>query len=181
MPDPVVIELESVEAVVGAAAHLRATGYSVLEAYTPFPIPALDDAIGTRRSKLPWLVLAAGVSGASLAYVVLWWTSAVDYRLDVGGRPYNSLPADVPIVFETTVLFAAGTAFLAALILSGLPRLHHPVFELEGFERTTIDRFWITIGPPSGRGALLEEELVVLREELAPFGPVVVRDGRRAS
>jgi hypothetical protein len=179
MPDPVIIELESADAVVAAAEHLRANGYSVLEAYTPFPIPELDEAIGTRRTKLPWLVLCAGASGAALAYLVLWWTSAVDYRLDVGGRPYNSLPTHVPIVFETMVLFAAGTAFLASLLLSGLPRLHHPVFELEGFERTSIDRFWITIGPLTGRGEVPPDELALLRKELAPYGPLVVRGGER--
>ncbi|MDB4935539.1 MAG: ABC-type Fe3+ transport system protein [Labilithrix sp.] len=179
MADPVVIEFDSPERITLAAAHLRSMGYSELEAYTPFPMPDLAEAIGTRRTKLPWLVLLGGATGLSLAYLVIWWTNAFDYRLDVGGRPYDSLPADIPIMFESTVLLAASTAFLSALVLSGLPRLHHPVFELDGFERTTIDRFWITLGAPTETGELLEGEIRFLREELAPFRPIAVRDARR--
>jgi hypothetical protein len=139
-------------------------------------MPELAAAIGTRRTKLPWLVLFAGAAGMALSYLVIWWTNAFDYRLDVGGRPYDSLPTDIPIMFESVVLFASGTAFLAALVLSGLPRLHHPVFELDGFDRTTIDRFWITVGTPAERGGSLDGELAMLREELLPFRPTAVRE-----
>src|SRR4051812_1235210 len=146
MSDPIVIELDSAEATVAAAGRLTALGYTSVEAYTPFPIPELDVALNRRRTRLPWLALLAGTTGATLAYAVLSWTNAFDYRLDVGGRPYNSLPTHIPIMFESTVLLAALTAFGAALLLSGLPRLHHRLFELDGFERTTIDRFWIIVG-----------------------------------
>ena len=95
--------------------------------------------------------------------------TAVDYRLDVGARPFDSIPSDVPIMFETTVLLAGLTAFFGALLLSGLPRLHHPVFELEGFERTTIDRFWIAVGEPGERG-------VELRAELEALGAAVIHE-----
>lgn len=176
MAEPIVAEFESPEAVVAAAERLRALGYRDLEAYTPFPIPELETALSVKRSKLPILVFLAGASGATLSYLILWWTSAIDYPLDVGGRPFNSIPAHIPIMFETTVLFAAGTAFLSALLLSGLPRLHHRVFELDGFERTTLDRFWITIGDARTVGAdVLADELATLRAELVTLGAVAVR------
>ncbi len=179
---PVVAEFDTPEAVVEAAARLRALGYAKLEAYTPFPIPALERALAVRRTRLPLLVFIAGAIGASLSYLILWFTNAHDYRLNVGGRPFNSIPADIPIMFETTVLFAAGAAFFSALLLSGLPRLHHDVFALEGFERTTLDRFWITIGDVHAlRADEAEAELATLRSELARLGAVEVRGAESRS
>lgn len=176
MADPVIVELESADAVVAAAERLRAMGYTALEAYTPFPVPELEAVLRIRRTRLPWLVLAAGAAGATLAFTVLWWTNAYDYAIDVGGRPFNSIPTHIPIMFETTVLFAAFTAFGAALVLSGLPRLHHRLFEIDGFERTTLDRFWIVVGDLGARGeGTSADELALLRAELVPLGAVVVR------
>jgi hypothetical protein len=174
LADPVVIELDSAEGAIAAAMRLRALGYTVMEAYTPFPIPELEAALAVPRTKLPWLALAAGASGGFAAFGVLWWTNAFDYPLDVGGRPYNSMPTHIPIMFETTVLLAALTAFGAALLLSGLPRLHHRVFEIAGFERTSIDRFWIVVGSLHmlGEGAPTDE-IAALRSELATLDDVV--------
>ncbi len=139
-------------------------------------MPELEVALGIKRTKIPALVFLAGAAGASLAYLLLWWTNAYDYRLNVGGRPFNSIPADVPIMFETMVLFAGGTAFLAALVLSGLPRLHHRVFEEPGFERTSIDRFWLSIRDARTIGKDIErDELSLLRVELEGLGAVAVR------
>lgn len=121
-----------------------------------------------RRTRPPWLVFGAGAAGAALGRLVLWWTNARDYPLDVGGRPLDSVPTDVPIMFELTVLFAALAAFGSALALSGLPRLHHPLFELEGFERTAVDRFWILVDTTS-------EEIAWLASELADLHPIAVR------
>jgi len=179
MADAVIVELESAAAAIAVAERLRAMGYDVLDAYTPFPIPELEEALGVRRTRLPWLVLAAGASGAALAIALMWWMNAYDYPLDVGGRPYHSLPTEIPIAFEITVLFAAFTAFGSALVLSGLPRLHHRVFEWPGFERTTIDRLWIVVraAQPAAADAPRWEEPVVdvLRHELTPLGAIVVR------
>lgn len=176
MADPIVVELASAGAVIAAAERLRAMGYTALEAYTPFPIPELDGVLRVPRTKLPWFVLAAGAAGAGVSFAILWWTNAYDYPLDVGGRPMSSIPTNIPIVFETSVLFAAFAAFGAALILSGMPRLHHRVFELDGFERTTIDRFWIVVGDlrALGEGASTDE-VALLRDELVPLGALVVR------
>lgn len=138
-------EFGSPEALVAAVAALRELGYAELEAFAPYPVEGLDEALGLRRSRVSTFVLAAGLAGAAAAYLVQWWTNAVDYPLDVGGRPLHSAPAFVPITFETTVLFAALAAFLAPLLLTGLPRLWHPVFEAEGFESASIDGYWLGI------------------------------------
>lgn len=186
MSKPTIAEFDSAAATIRAAEHLRTLGYPIFEAYTPFPIPELESILRIRKTKIPYIVFAAGATGAVVAYLILWWTNAVDYPLDVGGRPLNSVPAHVPIMFETTVLFAACASFAAALVLSGLPRLHHPVFEQEGFERTTIDRFWLTIGrrdavaeiaSPGAHagGAEVSAPARTLREELLRLGAVAVR------
>jgi len=174
--DPVVIEMDSADGVLAAATRLRELGYTSLEAYTPFPMPELDEVLEVPRTKLPWIVLFAGGSGTLLAFLVIWWTNGIDYPIDVGGRPLNSFPTDIPIMFETTVLLASLTAFGAALVLSGLPRLHHRVFEMEGFERTTIDRFWIIVGDLRAFGEPRPtEEIALLRQELAEIGPIAIR------
>ncbi|MBX3206305.1 MAG: DUF3341 domain-containing protein [Labilithrix sp.] len=176
MRDVIIAELDSPERAVQAARSVRALGYRRVEAFTPFPIPELEDVLGVRRTRLPYLVFFAGLSGAALALLVQWWTNAVDYPIDVGGRPKSSLPTDMLIVFETTVLLAALTAFAAVLVGSRLPRLHDPLFDLPGFERTSLDRFWILIGDAYDDDAdVLDEALDLLDGELARLGAVVTR------
>ena len=104
-----------------------------------------------RRSRLPIAVFIGALTGCALAYWILWFTNARDYPLDVGGRPLNSIPADIPIMFETTVLFGSMTAFLAVLLLSRMPRLFHPIMTVEGHESITLDRFWLGIAAESAR------------------------------
>ena len=174
--EPVVAEFGAPEPAAAAARRLRELGYAKLEAYGPFPFPELEAALGLRRPRLPLLVFGGGLTGAIAALYTLHWTNAVDYRLDVGGRPFDSWPADIPIAFELTVLFASFAAFFSALLLSGLPRLHHRVFDLEGFERTSIDRFWLTIGDARTVGDdVAADEIAVLRAELDACGALRVR------
>jgi hypothetical protein len=168
MAELLVAEFDSPEGVVAAAGRARELGHRRIDTYTPFPIPALDEALALRRTRLPYLVLVGGLSGAGIAFLIQWWTNAIDFPINVGGRPPNSLPTDILIIFETTVLLASFTAFAAALLGSRLPRLHHPVFDLPGFERTTLDRFWITIGDAHDRG--------LLGEELTRLGAVAVHE-----
>jgi hypothetical protein len=99
---------------------------------------------------------------------VQWWCNAFDFRLDVGGRPYDAIPAYIPIAFETGVLFAAVAGFLAILGLSGLPRLYHPMFEVEGFDRVAVDRFWLGVDAADPLLADAREERV--REVLTASG-----------
>lgn len=165
MGDLVIAELESADLAVGVALRLRELGYANLDAVTPFPVAELDEIFAIRRTKVRWLVLAAALAGVALAFLVIHWTNAVDYPLNVGGRPLDSYPANVPIIFETAVLLGSFAAFAGVLVGSGLPRLHHPLFEIEGFERTTVDRFWVLV-----RGV---EDRAKLRAELERMGAVV--------
>ncbi|WP_240488954.1 DUF3341 domain-containing protein [Labilithrix luteola] len=171
-----VAEFESPDALVAGAEHLRSLGFVGLDAYTPFPVPELDDILGVRRSRVPKAVFLGGAAGATLAYSILSWTNAVDYPLNVGGRPYNSLPAHVPIVFETLVLFASFASFITVLVSSRMPRLHDPIFDIAGFERTTIDRFWLTVGDPRrAAGSIDDEQADRVRSALVPLGALTVR------
>ncbi|HEX7665091.1 MAG TPA: DUF3341 domain-containing protein [Polyangiaceae bacterium] len=140
-------ELSSVDEAIAAAKTLRALGYRSLEAFTPYDVPELDELLGLRTSRVARVAGFAAVTGMTLAYGVLWYANVHDYPLDVGGRPLNSLPAHVPIMFETTVLFAALSIFLFVLLRSGLPRLHRPLFELDAFRRASDDAVWLGIDP----------------------------------
>jgi hypothetical protein len=141
--DGVVAEFDAPEGLERAFARLTALGYTRLRSWTPYPVRGVVTRLP--ESLVPWIMLVAGLVGASLGYLVQWWCNAHDYRLDVGGRPYNSIPAYIPIAFESGVLAACLAGFVAILGLSGLPRLYHRVFEIEGFERASIDRFWIGV------------------------------------
>lgn len=175
VPRLLVAEFAGPEPAIAAAERLRALGYVELDAYTPFPVPDLERALRVSRPLLPIVVLGAGAAGALFALAVLHWTNGIDYPLDVGGRPLLSLPSYIPIAFETTVLFASLAAFVSVLVFSGLPRLHHPVFDLDGFERTTIDRFWITVGDVRRFAHdVAPEELRRLSAELTRLGAVRV-------
>jgi hypothetical protein len=128
-----------------ALQKLRERGYVSLDACTPYPIHGLDQVLQLKRSLLPWAVFPFGLGGATFAFTVQWWCNAVSYNLNVGGRPSFAIPAFIPITFETTVLFSALSGLLILFYILRLPRLAHPLFEVEGFERATIDRFFAVI------------------------------------
>lgn len=128
-----------------AARRARAAGYTQLDAFTPFPVPGLAEALGLRPTRLPMVVLIAGLLGACAGYLLQWYPSVIDYPWNVGGRPLHSWPAFVPITFESMVLCAASTAALAMILANGLPRLHHPVFDAPHFRRASTDRFFLAI------------------------------------
>jgi len=139
-------EFASGPALLAGIRALRDAGVSRLDAFTPYEVAGLEDVLAVRRSRLTWIALAAGLGFGGGAYLLQWWINVVDYPLDIGGRPYHSAPAFIPITFEMTVLFAAAAALISAIVLGGLPRLWHPVFEVDGFERASIDRFWLAVG-----------------------------------
>jgi hypothetical protein len=141
----VMAEFGSASELLLAVARLRAMGLRKMDAYTPYPIRELEPLLGIERSFIPKVVLAMGLLGAGSGYALQWWCSATAYPLNVGGRPYHSAPAFIPITFETGVLFAALAAFVLPLVLAGLPRLHHPVFEIEGFESVSVDGYWVAV------------------------------------
>jgi hypothetical protein len=139
-------EFETGALALAAARDLRALGYRKLEAFTPYPMPELEEVLELKRPRLLLsLVLGAACAGGGLSFLLMWWTSARSYPLNVGGRPLNSFITDIPIMFESAVLSAAITAFVTTLFFSGMPRLHHPLDAIPGFERTSIDRFWLGV------------------------------------
>jgi len=130
---------------VAAVSALREHGYKKVEAYSPYPVPHVSAALSSHRSPLPLIVFASGVIGGLLGYWIQWFANAVSYPLNIGGRPTHAVPAFFIPTFETTVLFAALAAFLGLFALLRLPRPWHPIFEVDGFERASIDRFWIAV------------------------------------
>src|SRR5262249_34235452 len=133
------------EKLVSAAALARAQGYHQMDAFSPFPVEGLFEALGKRRTILPFLVLLGGALGCATGFVMQWYASAIDYPINVGGRPLNSWPAFIPITFELTVLFASFTALFGMLALNRLPQPYHAIFSAPGFERASVDRFFLCI------------------------------------
>jgi hypothetical protein len=138
-------EFETPEGLAAAAAAARDAGYRQMEAYSPFPVHGLTDALGFRSSRLAALVLAGGVAGALGGFALQYWVSVMAYPHNVGGRPLNSWPSFIPVTFEMTILIASLTAVLGMLALNGLPRPHHPLFAMERFAHASRDRFFLCI------------------------------------
>jgi hypothetical protein len=129
-----------------AAVHAaRAAGYRDMDAYTPYPVEEVAEALHAHDRRLPLIVLVGGILGGVGGYLLQYWTSVVDYPLNVGGRPFHSWPAFIPITFETTVLVAAISAVLGMLALNGLPMPYHPLFNAPRFALATRDRFFLCI------------------------------------
>jgi hypothetical protein len=152
-----------------AARRVRALGFKDLDGHVPYPVDGLEDALGIPKSRVPLIVLVCGLSGATLGYLMQWWMNAVDWAINVGGRPPHSPPSFVPITFECGILLGSFAAFFGLWILSRLPRLHHPVFELHEFRSASIDRFWVSIGTrldATEDRKKLETELRMLGAEL---------------
>jgi hypothetical protein len=132
-------------ALVAAARAAWSQGYRCLDAYSPFPVHGLSDAIGFHQTRLPLIVLAGGLSGAAGGFLLQYWASAVSYPLNIGGRPLNSWPAFLPVTFELAILGAALSAVGGMLALNQLPRPYHPLFNAARFGRATRDRFFLCI------------------------------------
>jgi hypothetical protein len=131
--------------VVAAARSVREAGYRNVDAFSPYPIEELSEALQFHKSKLPLLVLIGGAAGLIGSYGLQYWVSVIDYPLNVGGRPFHSWVAFIPPTFETTILVAALTAVLGMLALNGLPQPYHPVFNVPRFALASKDRFFICI------------------------------------
>jgi len=141
----VIAEFTAAPALVQAVHRAREQGYVVMEAYTPYPIEELNDAIGHGPSRVPLLVLIGGILGGLGGFGLQYWTSAVDFPLNIGGRPPNSWVAFIPITFECTILVAGIAAVLGMLVLNGLPMPFHPVFGVDRFQLASRDRYFLMI------------------------------------
>lgn len=140
-----VAEYEDPDDFLRAAKIAYAEGYRDLDAYSPFPIHGLSEAIGFHKTKLSWFTLVAGLTGAASAFALQYIGNAWHYAYDIGGKPFFSWPAYIPITFEGTILFAAFTTGFAMILLNGLPMPYHPIFNAKNFERATSDRFFLCI------------------------------------
>lgn len=147
-------EFPTPEGLVAAAEQVREDGYRRVDAFAPFPVHGLDEALAIRPTILPWIVLGAGLSGVVAALAGQWWTNTIDYPFVVSGKPLFSLPANIPVTFEVIILFSAFTAFFGMLVLNGLPRFVQPVFKSDRFRRATADRFFLLVEAADPRFAL---------------------------
>jgi hypothetical protein len=170
-PYGMLAQFETADDLIAACERARRSGLRRVEAYSPYPLPEAAEALGHRRSGVPGLVFSGGLIGGIAAFLMLYWTSAVDYPLNVGGRPLNSWPAFIPITFELTILTASLAALLAVLLLNGLPRFHHPLFASELFARSTSDRFYLCVEAADPR-----YDPDAIRDLLVGLGPVRVEE-----
>jgi hypothetical protein len=138
-------EFVSADDILRAAERVHAAGYRHAEAYTPFPVEGLSELLGFRRTWIPPVCLVGGLIGAVGAFFVCWYATAVSYTWDVGNRPLNSWPAYIAIVVDAMIGGAFFSALAAMLVLNGLPRLNHPLFNVDAFARATQDRFFLCI------------------------------------
>ncbi len=155
-----------------ACEKVRDAGYAAWDAYTPFPVHGLEQAMGLRRSVVPWIVAIMGFSGAGLGFLMQWWMSAVDYPLIISAKPYNSYPAFVPVTFELGILLGSFGAVFGMFALNRLPQLYHSLFNSDRFAKVTDDGFFIAIEArdpnydPARTRTLLEEAGAVAVEEV---------------
>ncbi|MFO7609260.1 MAG: DUF3341 domain-containing protein [Candidatus Krumholzibacteriia bacterium] len=138
-------EFDTAPALVQAVTKVRDAGFRHWDVHTPFPVHGMDDAMGIRGTRLPFLILGGGITGLGLATLMQWWMNAVDYPFLISGKPLFGLPANIPVMFELTVLFSAFAAFFGMWGLNGMPKLYHPLFTNRRFRRATQDRFFIVI------------------------------------
>jgi hypothetical protein len=138
-------EFDDPGALLKAAKTAYAEGYRDLDAYSPFPVHGLSEAIGFHKTRVSWFTLVAGLTGAATGFALQYIGNAWHYPYDIGGKPYFSWPAYIPITFECTILFAAFTTGIAMLVMNGLPMPYHPVFNAKHFDRATSDRFFLCI------------------------------------
>ena len=138
-------EFETVDAVVDAAKRVRQAGFTRWDVHSPFPIHGIDAVMAIRPTVLPWLVLLGGLFGAGGGIWLQWFCNAHDYPIFISGKPLWSLPANIPVAFECTVLCASIVATVGMFALNRLPMLYNPLFKSERFRRVTNDRFFIVI------------------------------------
>jgi hypothetical protein len=149
MKDPkiygLMAEFDSVDTVIAAAHRVHDAGYRKVDAYSPFPLEELSEAIGFHGNGVALVCLVGGLLGCSGAYILQWWINTVSYPVNIGGRPFHSWPSFIIVSFEMTILFSGLSAVFGMLALNGLPQPYHPVFNVPQFDAASRDRFFIVI------------------------------------
>jgi hypothetical protein len=140
-----IAEFTGPEPLVEATKSAFSAGYRRLDAYTPFPVHGLAEAMGRRGIRIPLIVLAGGIIGGAGGFLLQTYGAAYDYPLNIGGRPYFSWPSFIPITFELMILGAVFAAVFGMLALNGLPQPHHPIFNAPNFELATRSHFFLCI------------------------------------
>jgi hypothetical protein len=155
---------DDADALLMAVRELRGRGYTQLDAYTPYPVEGLAQALGPMRNRIPLLVLLGGLVGGFGTLLLEWYASVIDYPINVGGRPNASWPAFIPAALEMTILFAALFGIVGMFFANGLPRLNHPLFDVPGFEAASRDGFfvWLRADDPCFDAALARDDLARL-------------------
>lgn len=138
-------EFETEEAIVHATGQAVDAGYKQMEAYTPYPVEEIMDLLHLHKNHVSLVILIAGLIGCAVGFGMQYFSSVSHYPLNVGGRPLNSWPAFIPVMFECTVLFAAIAAVFGMLMMNGLPRPHHPTFNVDRFKYASQDRFFLYV------------------------------------
>jgi hypothetical protein len=138
-------EFDDANALVAATRQAHEKGFHRMDAYAPFPLEELTEALGFRKTRLPFIVLLGGIVGGISGWAMQYYSAVLGYPINVGGRPFNSWPAFIPVIFELTVLGAALAAVLGMLMLNGLPMPYHPVFNVPRFALATRDRFFLCL------------------------------------
>jgi Alternative complex III, ActD subunit len=164
-------EFPDADKLLEAARRVREAGFRDFDAYSPFPVDGMGEAIDQKRSVIPLLVFGAGVTGAITAVAMMWSSQAFFYPINSGGRPLASWPAWIPITFELTILFAALTAVVSMFFFNRLPMPYHPVFNVPAFQRASQDRFFLCIESKDPKFDLDET-----RRFLQGLAPVEVSD-----
>ncbi len=164
-------EFTGPEELLDATRRTASAGYKKIDTYSPMPIEGLAEAVGF-HTRLPLIVLIGGIVGGLGGYFMQYWIAAIDYPLNIGGRPLNSWPAFIPVTFEMTILFAGLTAVIAMLALNHLPEPYHPVFNVERFELATDNRFFLVVEAADPKFDEIQTKRFL--EELHPKGVYLV-------
>lgn len=167
----ILAEFASSDALLNAARGMRSHGHERLEAYTPYAVEGLSEALGIKPNRVPLMTLAGGTVGGVGGYFMQWYAAAVSYPINVGGRPLHSWPMFIPVTFELTILCAAFAAAIGMLAANGLPRLRHPIFDAPGFDLATRNRHFLCVRP---EGPDFDRQDV--REALARWEPVAISE-----
>jgi ActD protein len=174
MSGPLIAEFRDSETLQQALMRVKEAHHQALDAFTPYPVDGLDEQLAVGASWIRYAMLAGGLIVAAFAFGLQWYSAVIDYPLNSGGRPLNSWQVFLLVPFEVGVFAAALSGVIAFMWSCGLPRLHHPLFEIPGFERATQDRFFLLASAGPNEGAARD-----LRDVLEHSGAVVVTEVRR--